>query len=71
MNLTPTVVVVAQQNGRTTGAVTVPATLATHTYQLTLPSGTYAVRAGAWPARQVIVRAGQTTSIDLPGGTCL
>ncbi|MGO4596094.1 hypothetical protein [Terrabacter sp. 2RAF25] len=71
MNLTPTLVVIAQQNGQTKGTVTVPATLATHTYQLTLPSGTYTIRAGSWPARQVIVRAGETSSADLPGGNCL
>ncbi len=71
MNITPTLMVVAAQHGETRATVTVPATTAAHAYRLSLPPGTYTVRAGAWPARQVTVRAGETTAADLPGGTCV
>ena len=71
LNLTPTLTVVAAQNGTTTASVTVPASVSAHTYRLTLPAGTYTVRAGAWPARVVDVPAGATTVADLPGGICL
>jgi len=71
INLTPTLVVVAMQNGETKSTVTVPATDAAPSYQLALPPGTYTVRAGTWPTREAIVRAGETTVADLPGGNCL
>lgn len=71
LNVTPTLVVVATQNGKTKATVTVPATVAAHSYQLSLPPGTYTVRAGAWPTREVKVRAGAVTVADLPGGNCL
>jgi len=71
VNLTPTLVVVAMQNGETKATVTVPATEAAPSYQLTLPPGTYTVRAGTWPTREATVRAGETTVADLPGGNCL
>lgn len=71
MNLTPTLVVVATQQGSTASTVTVPATLAAHTYRLSLLPGTYAVRAGSWPSAAITVRAGLTTVVDLPGGACL
>jgi len=71
LNLTPTLVVVATQNGKTKATRTVPATNAAHSYQLSLPAGTYTVRAGAWPTREVTVRAGAVTVADLPGLGCL
>jgi len=71
LNLTPTLVVIATQNGTTKAAVTVRATEATHSYRLTLPAGTYAVRAGSWPPRQVEVQRGTTTVADLIGGGCV
>lgn len=71
MNLTPTLVVVATQQGSTTATVTVPATRAARTYRLSLPPGAYAVRAGSWPSVAVTIRAGGTSVVDLPGGVCL
>ena len=71
MNLTPTLLVVATEQGSVKAALTVTATLESHEYRLTLSPGTYAVRAGSWPARQVTVSAGVTTVVDLPGGGCL
>ncbi len=71
LNLTPTLLVMAAQNGTTEATVTVPATTSAHSYQLSLPPGTYAVRAGAWPTREVQVQAGKVTQADLPGGGCL
>ncbi|GAB3878614.1 hypothetical protein [Terrabacter terrigena] len=70
-NLTPTLVVVASQHGRTAATVRVPATSAAHAYRLALPPGTYAVRAGSWPSAAVTVSSGATTVVDLPGGSCL
>jgi hypothetical protein len=70
-NLTPILLVVAAQGGKTKAAVTVPATVAAHSYQLSVPPGTYTVRAGKWPTRKVEVRAGAVTVADLPGGGCL
>jgi hypothetical protein len=71
LNLTPALTVVATQHGTTKAAVTVHATSAGHSYRLVLPAGTYDVRAGSWPARQVEVRPGSTTVADLPSGSCL
>jgi hypothetical protein len=69
-NITPTLKVVAMQNGEVKATVTVPATIAAHSYRLTLPPGTYTARAGAWEALRAIVRAGETTAVDLRGGIC-
>ena len=71
LNVTPTLTVVAAQNGTIKASVTVPASISAHTYRLTLAAGTYTVRAGAWPTREVDVQAGATTVADLPGGICL
>lgn len=71
LNLTPTLAVVATQRGMTKATVTVPATVAAHAYQLSLPAGAYTVRAGVSPAREVEVRAGVVTVVDLPGNGCL
>jgi hypothetical protein len=71
INLTPTLVVTAERAGNVVASVRLPATVAQHSYRLSLPPGTYLVRAGAWPASQVVVRAGSTTTADLPGGGCL
>jgi hypothetical protein len=71
LNLTPTLVVVATQNGKTKATVTVPATVAAHSYHLSLSPGTYTVRAGAWPTREVKVQVDAVTIADLPGLACL
>jgi hypothetical protein len=70
-NLTPTLLVTAERDGRVIASVRVPATDAHHAYRLTLPAGTYLVKAGGWPARLITVHAGSTTTADLPGGGCV
>ena len=71
LNLTPTQLVVAAQNGETKAAATVPATTTAHSYRLSIPPGTYLIRAGKWPTRKVDVQPGTVTVADLPGGACL
>jgi hypothetical protein len=71
MNLTPILRVTAEREGRVVASVRVPATDVRHSYRLSLPAGTYLVKAGSWPARQITVHAGSTTTADLPGGGCL
>lgn len=71
LNVTPTLKVIASQNGTAKGSIIVPASVSAHTYRLTLPAGTYTVRAGAWPTRKVEIHPGDTTQADLPGGVCL
>jgi hypothetical protein len=71
LNLTPTVTVTALQNGRVVRATSVKDTSEQHTYKLELPAGDYQIHAGQWPAHRVVVEAGSTSHVDLPGGGCL
>jgi hypothetical protein len=70
-NLTPTLLVVASQDGQAKASAVLPSTSDAHRYQFSLPAGTYVLQAGTWPATTVDIQSGVTTVVDLPGGGCL